>query len=155
MIRFSVVVAVLAVLVRISAAEMHEPLTADFRSVIRDPQKFAGKIVSVRALQTKLKKGEWGLLGDCWPPVLLVLPKDVSPTPEFILEETRAFEMLLSARNERVSFKATFIGRFDWSGSQSPSGVPGKPGLFGKSRTAMRFVLRRVLDPERIVLPYK
>jgi len=155
MIRISLIFAVIAILMHGSAAEMNEPLSADFCNVIQDPQKFAGKSIKVRALQTKLKKGEWGLLGDCWPPVLLVFLKDITPLPEFSLEETPALKMLLTARNERVSFMATFIGRFDWGGLQRLQGGRGEPTIFGKSKTTLRFVLQRVSDPERIVLPYK
>ncbi len=154
MIRLSMVVALSGALTWGSAAGEREPVRVDFCTVVQHPRKFAGRVLEVRALQTKLRKGEWGLLGDCWPPVLLVSPKDVSPPPDFTLEETPAFKMLLAARNERVSFTATFVGRFDWRGSESSSG-PGKSHRFGKSKMEMRFVLQRVSDPERIVLPYK
>lgn len=155
MIRISIVVAVSAVLTCSSAAQTGDQVRAEFCTVIQQPEKFAGKVIEVRALQTKLKNGEWGLLGDCWPPVLLALPRDVSPTPEFTLEESPALTQLLASRNERVSFTATFVGRFDWSGAQSPSGRSAKRRPFGKSKLNMRFVLQRVSDSQRIVLPYK
>jgi hypothetical protein len=138
-----------------SASAAEEPMRADFCTVVQQPERFAGRIVEVRALQTKLKSGEWGLLGDCWPPVLLAFPKDLSPRPDFTLEESSALEMLLAARNERVSFKATFVGRFDWNGERPSADRRTKRRPFGKSKLSMRFVLQRVADPETIVLPYK
>lgn len=154
MIRISILVALSAVFICKSAAQTGEPVRADFCFAIQQPGEFAGKRIEVRALQTKLKKGEWGLLGDCWPPVLLVLPTDVSPKPGFSLESTPALDMLIAARNERVSFTATFVGRFDWDGSRMLQGAV-KMGPFGKSKMSMRFVLQRVSDPQRILLPYK
>ena len=154
MIRLLIPVVLSVVLRCSSAAQVEEPLRVDPCNVTQQAEKFAGKVIEVRAVQIKLKRGEWGLRVDCWPLVLLVLPKDVSPTPDFSLQKTPAFDMLLAARTERVSLTATFVGRFDWSGSGAPKGR-NKLRLFGKSKMSARFVLQRVSDPQRIVLPYK
>lgn len=143
------VMALMAVCMNGFAGESDKPLKADFCDVVKNPQMFDGKTIEVTALQVRFKKNEWGLSGDtCLKKVLLVLPKDVSPEPEFVLEETPPLKEMLAARNERASFRATFVGRFDWSGEA-------KKGLFGKSKMNMRFVLQSVSNPVKIMLPYK
>jgi hypothetical protein len=154
MTRVSLVPALAAILMCGSKAHAADPLRAEFCAVVQQPERFAGKVIEVRALQTRLKHGAWGLMGDCWPPMLLVLPKDVAPPPDFAVEESPAFTQLMTARDERVSFKATFVGRFDWSSARSAS-RPGKARPFGRSKLTMRLVLQNVSDPQRIVLPYK
>ena len=143
------ILALMAIFMDSFAGEIDKPLKADFCDVVINPQTFDGKTIEVTALQLRLKKNEWGLSGDtCLPKVLLVLPKDVSPVPQFILEETPALKELLAARNERASFRAAFVGRFEWSRQA-------KKGLFGKSKLNMRFVLQSVSNPVKILLPYK
>lgn len=126
-----------------------KPLRVNLCDVVKNPQTFGRREIEIDAHQERLKKKEWGLSGDtCLPIVLLVLPGDVIPAPQFTLEETPALKELLAARNERASFKATFVGRFDWSG-------PAKKGVFGKSKMKMRLVLKSVSNPKKVILPYK
>ena len=113
-----------------------------------NPQTFDGKAIEIDAHQERLKKNEWGLSGDtCLPIVLLVLPGDVITAPQFTLEDTPAFKELLAARGERVSFNATFVARFDWSG-------PTKKGVFWKNHgTKLGWSWNSVSNPKKVILP--
>jgi hypothetical protein len=138
------------------AQESPRPRNVDFCKLVQQPEQFSGTLVAVRARLTSLKRGEWGIIENCWPPVLLVFPKDVTPAPSFELEESSDLQVLLSARNEHVSLQATFVGRFDWKDSKSSAEAKARSNKpFGKSRSAMRLVLKQVTDAKKVPLPYK
>ena len=129
--------------------EIEEPLKVTLCDVAKNPQLYDGKIIEINASQARLKKNEWGLDGDiCLPVFLLVFPEDIIPSPQFILEESPVLSELLASRNERVAFRADFVGRFDWSGND-------KKKLFGRSKQSMRLVLQSVSNPMKIIIPYK
>ena len=131
------------------ADDMEKPLKVDLCTVAENPQLYDGKMIEINASQIRLKKNEWGLDGDiCLPVFLLVLPLEVSPMPKFTHERTSAFDELFSVRGERATFRANFIGRFDWAGTD-------KKKLFGRSKQSMRLVLKSVSNPMKIMLPYK
>ena len=132
----------------VSAQDLSDaPIHTDFCALVKNPSEFNGKTVIVRARLTELRSGESALDGVCFQPVLLALPVNVVPRPDFDLKVSPAVEALFNAQREkRVLFRADFIGRFDLS-----SGQPAK--TFGKARLRMRLVLREVANPERIVIP--
>jgi|SRR6185503_9735096 len=109
------------------------PLRTEFCTLVKNPGDFNGKTVVVRARLTELKSDEWGLDSHCFQPLLLALPANVVPT---------------------ALFTADFVGRFDLSVGPS-SGERRTQATFGRSQLRMRFVLREVANPERIVLPRK
>jgi hypothetical protein len=131
------------------ADETETPLKVDFCDVAENPQLYDGKVIEINARQIRLKKNEWGLRGNiCLPPFFLVFPEDISPKPPFILERTDAINELIASRNERAAFRADFVGRFDWAGTD-------KKNRFGRSKESMRFVLQSISNPIKIILPYK
>jgi len=148
--RFLLLVAI-AVSMNSYADEMENPLKVSFCDVTENPKLYSGKIIEVEAKQLKLKKYEWGIIGDtCLPDeILLIFPEDINPKPQFILEKTDALNELLTSRNEpRVSIRANFIGRFDCARTD-------KRKRFGKSKKNMRLILLSVSNPIKFILPYK
>jgi len=135
---------------------MHPALRTEYCTVVENPGDFNGKIVVFRARLTGLKSGQWGLDSECMRPMLLMFPRDIVPRPEFDVQTTPALDMMLKAQHEqRVLFRADFVGRFDWTGSASQPGGNRTRMTFGKSQLTMRLVLHDVLEPERIVIPRK
>lgn len=121
------------------------PPLVDYCDVVRSPRLFTGQIVVVRAHVTPLEPSEFGILGDCWPPMLLVFPNEVPAGAPFAVEATPDLESLRMLRERFAGFEATFDGRVDWIEAE-PEYQSGQRKLFGRSNQTLRFVLRRVTD---------
>jgi hypothetical protein len=123
------------------------PQRVDYCDLVKSPEQFASRTVIVEARLTRLTRGEWGLDSHCFQPTLLVFPDDVLPKPDFQLQKSEGVRLMLQSRQERrVLFRGDFVGRFDLAQTN------GSGATFGKSRVRMRFVLRDIQDPERIVI---
>jgi hypothetical protein len=145
---------VLAIAVHSPQAASDSPMPIEFCTLVKTPSDFHGKTVVVRARLTELKSGEWGLDSHCFEPILLALPANVVPKPDFDVAATPALQMMLKSQHESgVLFRADFVGRFDVADASSSGGD--RMNAFGKSRLRMRLVLQDVVAPERIVLPRK
>jgi hypothetical protein len=131
-----------------SGQEAEPVLRAEMCSLAQEPEKWAGRFVSVRARLVRLRSREWGLHDTCWPPVLLLLPDGLKPPPDFVMAPDSDTRALRRAKLERVSLVGTFEGRIDWSGDD-------KRRTFGKAELPVRMVLRRLSDCTIIDLPYK
>lgn len=140
-----------------SGQERPPSSSADMCSLVQAPQKWAGQFVKVRARLVRLKSGEWAIHDTCWPPVLLSLPEELKPSPEFALHPDSDTEALRRAKSERVSLVGEFEGRVDWSGEAAGPAKTAvhKRGPFGKAKLPVRMVLRRLSDCTIIDLPYK
>lgn len=137
--------------------EQPVPSAADVCKLVQTPREFAGKFVKVRGRLVRLKTREWAIHDTCWPPVLLLMPEDVTPAPGFKLSPDSDMEALRRGKSEHVSVVATFDGRIDWSGesAQPNTRKPRGPAAFGKAKLPVRMVLRRVSDSTVVDLPYK
>jgi len=131
-------------------------VTRDVCSLLREPEKWAGRFVKVKPRLVRLKSGEWGIHDTCWPPILLSLPDEVKPPPDSALDPNSDNEALRRAKSERVSVVGSFERRIDWSGQLADSAKSArKLGAFGKAKLPVRMVLRRVSECTIIDLPYK
>src|SRR4030095_11557436 len=129
------------------------PERVDYCELVQTAERFASKMIVVRARLTELKDGEWGLDSHCFQPTLLVFPDGVQPRPNFHVEENEDLQLMLQVRRERrVVFFGDFTGRFDVAETNSEE--RGRV-TFGKSRTRIRLVLRDIQNPERVVVPRK
>jgi hypothetical protein len=154
MMRFATIVLFSITVVGSDQTVTEPPVPTEYCTLVDHPEYFIGKVVVFRPRLTELKNGEWGLDSDCMRPMLLVFPRDVVPRPDFDIQPTSGLDMLLQAQRERrVLFRADFVGRFDSTGSTSQPRGARTGATFGKSKLTMRFVLRDVLKPERIVIP--
>src|SRR5262249_16749779 len=76
------------------------PIQTEFCTLVQNPRDFNGKTIVVRARLTKLKNGEWALDSHCFEPVLLALPANVVPKPDYDVAVTPEFELMLKSQHE-------------------------------------------------------
>lgn len=117
----------------------------------KNPDGYTGKIVRVRGWiggQKDVSLLDVEPTKDCPPEILvIVLPDQAKPKPDFQLVEDEAYRAYSSALKCRTHITGTFEGRFD-SVVTVKNGRRVKIGRgFGhRGRATMRLVLRRVSD---------
>jgi hypothetical protein len=129
----------LIVMAGVQATDLTEAALCD---VVKRTGEFDGKLIEVRARLTVLDHNEFGIVGECLPPLLLVYPSEVEPSP-FETEWTYDLDVLHLVQQHFAYYDATFVGRFDVAGRDPRTG---KTKTFGKSKSPLRLVLRRVFD---------
>jgi hypothetical protein len=117
----------------------------------KNPDRYAGKTVRIRGwiggqkdislLDVEPTKG-------CPPEILVVvLPNQAKPKPDFQLVEDEAYLAYSSALNRKTHITGTFEGRFDSTVTRkNGKRVKVRRGFGHRGRATMRLVLRKVSD---------
>jgi hypothetical protein len=133
----------------------------------RDPQKYAGKMIEVRATITghrdpKLERPAFAPQEPCegsgYMIIGLELPQNVKPKPEFDLLRDEPFQKYTEALQKPMRIEATLEGRFDptfvWRNHKRERVGEGEG--YGKKRSEDgRLVLYKVSDVETKDAPRK
>lgn len=117
----------------------------------KDPDRYAGEIVRVRGWiggQKDVSLLDNEPAKDCPPEILvIVLPDQAKPKPDFRFVEDEAYRAYSSALNRRTHITGTFEGRFDSAVTvKNGKRVKVRRGFGHRGRATMRLVLRRVSD---------
>jgi hypothetical protein len=142
------------------------PLKVTMCNLYVDPQKYAGKMIEVRAttrnLDLRLERPTFEPQEPCatsgYMTIGLEFPQDVKPRPEFDLIRDESFEKYSHALQKLMRVEATFEGRFDpvfiWRNHKRERVGEGE-GYGKKHSEDGRIVLHRVSDVETKYIPRK
>ena len=119
----------------------------------RHPERYSGKIISVRADAVKWKNGTTISVGECVvSKTFLSLPGPVRPKVGFKLHIDSSLKKFFEGLDSPAIVEATFEGRFDSNYSiQNGKKVRLTKGFGPKKKYSMRLVLRRITDV--VVIP--
>ena len=132
-----------------------------------EPQAYAGKLISVRAtivgrddptLEEQAFSKQEPCSGVVYMTIVMELPKNVTPKPNFELQRNDSFKEYLKALKKPARIEATLEGRFDpifvWRDRQRIRVGQGRG--YGKKYSAdARLVLRRMSDVVTWPIPRK
>lgn len=133
-----------------------------FCELVEQPEKFSGKMVSVRGrvargwTRTGRPIQDLGI-GEPWPftrcaskIIRVDFPEQARPKPDFELIKDDGFHAFVSALRGYTRIEATFQGRFDWSGGADKT-TGGSGG--GNPKLGMTLVLHNVSELDVKWLP--
>jgi hypothetical protein len=117
----------------------------------KNPDRYTGKTVRVRGWiggQKDISLLDVEPTKDCPPEILvIVLPNQAKPKPDFQLVEDEAYRAYSSALNRRTQITGTFEGRFDSAVTlKNGKRVKVRRGFGHRGRATMRLVLQKVSD---------
>jgi hypothetical protein len=143
------------------------PLKVTICDLYNDPQKYAGKMIEVRATiagyrDPKLEQPAFAPQEPCgasgYMSIGLELPQNVRPKPEFDLIRDEAFQKYAEALQKPIRIEATLEGRFDptfiWKNHKRERVGEGE-GYGKKHSEDGRLVLHKVSDVETKYIPRK
>lgn len=137
------------------------PIKASLCELAEDPERYAGKIVSVHA--TEMGKDFWiedftSKPCSAYTPVIVAYPEGIKPPPGFDLVRDDAFHRFFDDLREGRHVEATYEGRFDvayvWREHKRIYIGPER-GYGKKNRYGARLVLHRISDVASYVVPRK
>ena len=141
-----------------------DAVNVTFCDLYSDPQKYAGKIVVVRAIVYGYDNSTLGPAGpkdeSCtsYMTIGLALSQVIKPSPDFTTLRDESFQTFEHARQTGMRIVATFEGRFDpvfvWQGHKRVR--VGEGQRFGRKHLEDgRIILRRVSDIIALSIPSK
>jgi hypothetical protein len=143
------------------------PLKVTMCDLYRDPQKYAGKMIEVRATiagyrDPKLEQPAFAPQEPCaasgYMTIGLELPQNVKPQPEFDLIRDESFQKYSEALQKPMRIEATLEGRFDpvfiWRNHKRERLGEGE-GYGKKHAEDGRLVLRKLSDVMTKYIPRK
>ena len=135
-----------------------------FCDLYSEPQKYAGKMIVVRAIlygyrdPTLESTGTTKESCTSYMTIGLALPQDLKPSPDFTALKDESFQTFERARQHGMRIVATFEGRFDpvfvWRDHKRVRVGEGQG--FGREHLEDgRIILRRVSDVTTLLVPKK
>jgi hypothetical protein len=141
-----------------------DAVNVTFCDLYSEPQKFAGKMIMVRAILYGYRDPILESTGtkdeSCmsYMTIGLVLPQDLKPSPDFIALKDESFQTFEHAWQHGMRIMATFEGRFDpvfvWRDHKRVRVGQGQ-GFGRKHLEDGRIILRRVSDISAFPVPNK
>lgn len=140
-----------------------QPFKVTFCELYQEPQKYAGKMVEVRAAVSGYRNptlDEAAYHPPCtsYMSIRLEFPENVKPKPGFDLQRDQSFQEFEVSWRRGMRVTATFEGRFDpvftWKNHKRIRVGEGK-GFGSKHSDDGRIVLHRVSDVKALQLPQK
>ncbi len=142
------------------------PVKVTMCDLYTDPQKYAGKMIEVRATirnrDLRIEQPTFAPQPSCAAPgymtIGLELPQNVSPKPDFDLIRDESFQKYTEALQKPLRVEATLEGRFDpafiWRNHKRERVGEGE-GYGKKHSEDGRLVLHKVSDVETKYIPRK
>jgi hypothetical protein len=142
------------------------PLKVTMCDLYTDPQKYAGKMIEVRATignrDLRIERPTFAPQDPCaasgYMAIGLELPQNVRPKPEFDLLRDESFQKYSDALQKPMRIEATLEGRFDptfiWRNHKRERVGEGE-GYGKKHSEDGRLVLHKVSDVETKYIPRK